>query len=192
MMTQTKTRNTKPLSLAAVAVSLGLAVTAATPAKAGLLEMIFGGPRPAPAPVSYAPIPDVGAPIKAQREAGPRKAEESKPRTQMPMDVSGDPEWYLRDPTLRKGDIIVLPTKVLVYNGGGRDKRDFAELNSSGMVSKKDRDQVLALTQAPRESLVSYRMTPVSPNYVATAGEDKTAGLDAPGTVDPAAALKKQ
>jgi hypothetical protein len=28
-----------------------------------------------------------------------------------------DPNWYLNDPTLRRGDMVVLENKVLVYDG---------------------------------------------------------------------------
>jgi len=183
-------RQTAIRSLSLATLGLGLALTGATPASAGLLEMIFGAPRPAPAPVAYAPIPDVGGDAKGPRAAGPRKVEEARPRTQTPMNIAGDPEWYLRDPTLRKGDIIVLTDKVLVYNGGGRERRDFAELGNSSL-SKKDRQSVLSLTEAPREALVSYSLSPaVRP--VASAGDEKTAGLDAPGPVNPVSALKNR
>jgi len=51
------------------------------------------------------------------------------------LDPSKDPNWYLKDPTLRRGDIVVTSKGVLVYSGRRSDelrRTDFASLGKSG------------------------------------------------------------
>lgn len=56
------------------------------------------------------------------------------------LDPSTDPNWYLADPTLRRGDIVVTNGGVLVYQGRDSDalrRSDFAALGSGKTSSKK-------------------------------------------------------
>lgn len=56
------------------------------------------------------------------------------------LDPATDPDWYLADPTLRRGDIVVTNTGVLVYQGRDSDvlrRGDFAALGNSRSGSKK-------------------------------------------------------
>lgn len=51
------------------------------------------------------------------------------------LDPAIDANWYLKDPTLRRGDIVVTTKGVLVYNGRRSEdlrRSDFASLGKSG------------------------------------------------------------
>ena len=87
-----------------------------------------GGPR-----LRATPIYEYDEPIQ-QRAPRPRAPEaSSKPKPPVVrLDPATDPSWYLKDPTLRRGDIVVTATGVMVYQGnrGSDDNRraDFASL----------------------------------------------------------------
>lgn len=56
------------------------------------------------------------------------------------LDPATDPNWYLADPTLRRGDIVVTNGGVLVYQGRDSDdlrRSDFAALGGGKPNSKK-------------------------------------------------------
>ncbi len=64
----------------------------------------------------------------------------SQPETPPEIDLMNpdrNPTWYLDDPTLRRGDIVVLKGEVLVFQGGrvpySRD--DFSQLGRSHLSS---------------------------------------------------------
>ena len=97
----------------------------------------FGAPsRPAQ---TYYYLPDSGdGPLemtvtKRRRASSPRYPEvSSKPIPPIvELDPEKDPNWFLKDPTLRRGDIVVTRQGVLVYNGRHSDasrRSDFASL----------------------------------------------------------------
>lgn len=112
---------------------------------AGLFDFLFGG--------FSAPQPryDYGTPLDVRVNperrakkvtAGPRA--EHKPKLQTSIDPVKNPSWYLDDPTLRRGDIVVLKGRALVYDGGrgARSTDDFTPIQKSTLVSKGDRDKV--------------------------------------------------
>lgn len=56
------------------------------------------------------------------------------------LDPATDPNWYLADPTLRRGDIVVTNRGVLVYQGRDSDalrRSDFAALGGGKPNSRK-------------------------------------------------------
>ncbi len=175
----------------------GACIVAAGPAKAGLLDLLFGHPTPAPMP-SYAPEP-LDMTVRGHAAPKPRAKkdadQEMHAKRQTPIDPVSDPEWFLNDPTLRKGDIIVLADKVLVFNGG-RDHsraRDFSDFLNSPLVSKVDREKIRTLTEAPREPLVRYQAVPASATFEATAGLSESATEPAnDASADRAAAYLKK
>jgi hypothetical protein len=60
------------------------------------------------------------------------------------LDPATDPNWYLADPTLRRGDIVVTNGGVLVYRGRDSDdlrRSDFAALGSGKPAGKKSSSQ---------------------------------------------------
>ncbi|QZO01878.1 hypothetical protein [Chenggangzhangella methanolivorans] len=113
------------------AMTLGLAVAVGlggvSSANAGLLDFLFGwAKRPPAAPVAAAPHPDLTlSPAKPRRTARakpktPRAPVQISPKDMLArtIDPAKNPNWYLEDPTLRRGDILVLSDRVLVFKGG--------------------------------------------------------------------------
>ncbi len=97
--------------------------------------------RPAPQPY-YDPF---GAPERPRR-AKPRPAVAKPPaEPAVKLDPANDAFWHLRDPTLRKGDIVVTRTGVTVYDGrGGSEHRpsDFTALGDTKRLNKADRQRL--------------------------------------------------
>lgn len=93
----------------------------------------FGAPRRA-API-YEPLEMT---VKPRRRAPKQSAAypevSSKPAPPaVKLDPATDPNWFLGDPTLRRGDIVVTRQGVLVYHGRDSDslrRSDFASLGS--------------------------------------------------------------
>lgn len=88
-----------------------------------------GGPR-----LRATPIYEYDAPVqqRAPRQKAPEVASKPKPPV-VQLDPATDPSWYLKDPTLRRGDIVVTANGVMVYQGGrGSDdnrRADFTALS---------------------------------------------------------------
>ncbi|MGX5734216.1 hypothetical protein [Bosea thiooxidans] len=115
-----------------------LAVMAAPGAEAAglfdeLARAIFGG-RPR---VYATPIYEYDEP--RARPAKPRAPEgASKPKPPVvKLDPSTDPHWYLKDPTLRRGDIVVTQNGVLVYQGRDSDDSRPADFVALGGTDSK-------------------------------------------------------
>lgn len=146
----------KGLSLAAGAA--GIALAAATPAQAGLFEFLFGGAFERPQPQYHERSAPLDVHVTPRRKpAQPhavKAAPDRKPVLAKAIDPVKRPNWYLEDPTLRRGDIVVLKGQVLVYEGGGRGsatKADFMSLDKSRLISKgeKSRIEKMADTSGP-------------------------------------------
>ena len=101
---------------------------------------IFGGsPRLRATPIYEYHEPRQPMP----RQKAPEVSSKPKPPV-VQLDPSADPHWYLKDPTLRRGDIVVTAQGVMVYQGGrGGDGRrsDFTAL-SAGKDSKGWKQQL--------------------------------------------------
>jgi hypothetical protein len=167
--------------LAWAVLASGTVVGATAPANAGLFDFLFGGGYQRPAPQQYAPPAysreplDVRVNPQRRKATGAAKVRPGKERTKVvnkAIDPRQHPNWYLEDPTLRRGDIIVLPTGAMVYEGGSRPqtKEDFANLSESRLVSKKERERIKEL---------------VGPPTVTAQGEDPAAGKEATGPTNP-------
>ena len=80
-----------------------------------------------------------------ERERILREARETSVQT--PIDPVKVPDWHLQDPTLRRGDIVVLTNEVLVFKGGRlpHTRADFATLQGSDLP-KAERERLAAMT----------------------------------------------
>jgi hypothetical protein len=84
------------------------------------------------------------------------KAQSTKPIKLAPREPDGDPVAALmKDPTLRRGDIVVLPGGAKVFKGGRTAPyrlSDFDEVRSSKMLGDKTRRALMAtpLQSAPK------------------------------------------
>ena len=153
-----------------VASALVLPLAVAGGARAGNLfdaiGSIFGGdPQPQtyvqPAPQSYY---DEGQPldvtVRPRRERKPARravARQDKEKSiavdPAALDPTKNATWYLQDPTLRRGDIVVLKGEVLVFQGGRLpySREDFASLETS-KLSKDDRERIGQMAGLPAET----------------------------------------
>lgn len=129
-------------------------VALAEPAHAGFLDnlarAVFGAP-PARFVVPEAPLP-LEMTVRPQRRKQPKAASASKPVTPaIKVDPATEPYWYLRDPTLRRGDIVVTQTGALVFEGPRETEHaaaDFVVLERSRLVPKSFKQRVAASVAA--------------------------------------------
>lgn len=120
----------------------------------GLLEFLFGVRPEAPAQQEYEPAEPLEMTVSPRRERS-RPKEVSRPvRLATPIDPKTTPNWHLVDPTLRPGDIVVLPGQVLVFEGGAfpAQRSDFATLDRSRRISKGERQQIEKMATVPGSS----------------------------------------
>lgn len=117
-------------------------------AKAGLLDLLFGWADRKDV-VAPAPHPDVTvSPAPVRKKVAKRKPamtpQEQLART---IDPAKNPRWYLEDATLRKGDILVLGDRVVVFTGGelGAPK-SYVSLSRTKLLTPKERERVAAMT----------------------------------------------
>jgi hypothetical protein len=148
-----------------LAVAIGalasMVTVASSQAQAGLLEMLFGAPRP---PRIETPLEMT---VRPNRDAKPRASKpksyaETPPKLATPINPEEFPDWYLTDPTLRRGDIVVLPKRVLVFSGGRGARRlgDFDNLGESRLVSSRERERIKLMTEYAGGPLAKYKIVP--------------------------------
>lgn len=143
--------------LAALAALAAASLASAAPAQANFLEALFGiAPRQvvAPAP-ERAPLHMTVRP-RAPKDGRPglgAAAKDTPPAPRVaPMEYANDPFWYLKDPTLKKGDIIVLDGRVVVFNGGERSYSNFLGFQSSRLLSERSKKQLKHLVSTPLDT----------------------------------------
>ena len=136
--------------------ALAAAAVVASPASAaGFWETLFGVPqRPAVAPMPESnPLHMTVRPKQKKGTAALDAGKDGpKPKLVKPMEYANDPFWYLKDETLKKGDIIVLKDRVVVFDGGGRDYANFASFQTSKLLSAKAKGQLKYLVSTPRDN----------------------------------------
>ncbi|GJE03133.1 hypothetical protein [Methylobacterium isbiliense] len=158
-----------------ILVSTAVAVQAADDGFAGLFRNLFSAPAPIQAAPTAAPLPDAyGRPMRRLRRersqaraalrararyvALPKpEAAETKPvKVERPSGPFDPRTALLRDPTLRPGDIVILPEGPRVFKGesGAAKHRmsDFEDVSRSRTVSTKTRRDLMAMT-APAGAL---------------------------------------
>lgn len=131
-----------------VASVIVLELFALRPAHAGFLDFLLGPPPHTETPYVSTPLEMTIRPGRRSAKA-PKQAQVERPPVLItPMDPVKDPDWFLSDPTLRKGDVVVLPGRVVVFNGnrGERRRSDFEDLLRTHLVSLKERSRIKAFT----------------------------------------------
>jgi hypothetical protein len=167
--------------LAAATVLIGVAVQP-TPASA-FLEFLFGRPQApvyAPAYPQSAPLGVTVNPRRGGHASGPShrhkkqlgkggetrsaSTKEGKISRQVSIDPVAHPDWYLKDPTLRYGDILILRSGPVVFQGSrqARASEDFVSLGQSRVVSRTNLREV--------RMMVSGVWTPPAEGSADTAG----------------------
>lgn len=135
-------------SAVVVASVVVLELCALQPAHAGFLDFLLGPPPRTETPYVSTPLEMTIRPGRPSAKAPKKAPVERPPVLVTPMDPVKDPNWFLSDPTLRKGDVVVLPGKVVVFNGnrGERRRSDFEDLLRTQLVSLKERSRIKAFT----------------------------------------------
>lgn len=127
------------------AVLIGLG--ASMPAQAAgffddLAGALFGRPAPRAA-IFHDPLEMT---VQPRRMNAPAVTSRPPPPV-VKLDPSTEPDWYLRDPSLRRGDIVVIATGVMIYQGRDSDairRSDFVALGATKSGAKGWQRQVLA------------------------------------------------
>ena len=143
----------KPVIAAAALAAVSVAASPAS--AAGFWETLFGAPqRPAVAPMQESNPLHMTVRPKGKKAATKLDAGNDGPKTPLvkPMEYANDPFWYLRDETLKKGDIIVLKDRVVVFDGGARAYANFASFQTSRLLSTKAKSQLKYLVSTPRDN----------------------------------------
>ena len=116
-----------------------------------LARVLFG--RSTPPPVYYIEPDPLDVTVRPVRRPKPRKVVAPKPVLPVAkLDPATDPYWYLSDPTLRAGDIVVTNSDVLVFEGRVKQNHQAAEftaLGKSSLVSKATQQKVGASVGRP-------------------------------------------
>lgn len=155
------------------AVAAALAFSAAPSAQAaGLFDdlaraLFGGGPRLRASPIyEYDDEPRVRAP----RTRAPEVSSKPKPPV-VQLDPQADKQWYLKDPTLRRGDIVVTAGGVLVYQGRDADATRPADFVALGGSDSKGWKQQLQTAAAGGRARFNNLSTPAKAAVTAEAGE---------------------
>jgi len=150
-----------------------LAVSAAPGAQAaGLFDdlaraLFGGGPRLRASPIyEYDDEPRVRAP----RARAPEVSSKPKPPV-VQLDPQTDKQWYLKDPTLRRGDIVVTAGGVLVYQGRDADAARPADFVALGGSDSKGWKQQLQTAAAGGRARFGHATTPAKASVTAEATE---------------------
>ena len=128
-------QNTRLRLTSALAVVSGLGATAAVWAAddAGVRDFLMGRYEPpvrdwaAPLTVPVSPRPRSTSPVA-------RAPDPARPNQVAQAGWKSDPNWFLRDNTLRRGDMIVLKDRVISFNGSSSfpfSPEDFTTLRES-------------------------------------------------------------
>ena len=180
---------------ALAAVTFAAAQSFATPASAGLLDFLFGGPQ---RQQQYQPPPQqrmIYAPQSSAANAGnvakpARRVVREAPRGPIPYVApavaSGPLGRFLHDPSLRRGDVVATPNGLMVFQGrtGSNTHRsaDFVSVGSPGAVNGARRADLINLDRTVRSSSpnIEFVAEKVEPKALVIA---KRADNDARSTV---------
>ncbi len=125
-----------------------------------LTRAIFGNPAP-PAMIGG---PD--GPAIRPRPSKPRPVNTKPAEPPVKLDPASDAYWYLRDPTLRKGDIVVTRSGVVVFDGqrsSGHETSDFTALASTKRLPKVQQQTLEAAAARGRAYFTPSATAPIVP-----------------------------
>ncbi|MGO4172047.1 hypothetical protein [Bosea sp. TAF32] len=160
------------------AIRFGMAALAAIAAAPGaeaagffdnLARAIFGPPR-----LRASPIYEFDeAPRAKPRQRASEPASKPKPPV-VKLDPQTDRNWHLKDPTLRRGDIVVTASGVLVYQGRDSDATHPGDFVTLGGSDPKGWKQTLQTAAAGGRNM--FHSDPVRAGAATTeAGENNQA-----------------
>ena len=133
---------------------LGSLLIASRPdsAVAGFLDFLLD-PQPAQAPSSTTSDP-LEMTVRPRKSKPHRRLGEPRTAVSTPIDTVANPSWHLDDPTLRFGDIVVLPRGAMIYRGKAAERRlsDFERLSRTTLLSRSERERIRRMTDYKRDS----------------------------------------
>lgn len=130
-----------------------------------LTRAIFGNPTP-PAMIGG---PD--GPAIRPKPSKPRPASTKPAEPTVKLDPASDAYWYLRDPTLRKGDIVVTRSGVVVFDGqksAEHASSAFTALEDTKRLPKAQQQTLEAAAARGRAYFTPSSSAPVVPAVLAT------------------------
>ena len=123
-----------------------------------LTRAIFGNPAP-PAMIGG---PD--GPAIRPRPSKPRPVNTKPAEPPVKLDPASDAYWYLRDPTLRKGDIVVTRSGVVVFDGRSGSQHSPEAFTALGDTKRLPKAQQQVLQAAAAGGRAYFRHDgPASP-----------------------------
>lgn len=125
-----------------------------------LTRAIFGNPTP-PAAVG---IPD--GPASKPKPSKSRQASTKPVEPAVKLDPASDSYWYLHDPTLRKGDIVVTRSGVVVFDGqrsSDHASSDFTALEDTRRLPKAQQQTLEAAAARGRAYFTPSATAPIIP-----------------------------
>lgn len=137
-----------------------------------LTRAIFGNPRP-PAAVGDPAGPAIKPRPQTSRPASTKPAELA-----IKLDPASDAYWYLRDPTLRKGDIVVTRSGVVVFDGPRASDHlssDFTALEDTKRLPKAQREALETAAARGRAYFTPSATAPVVPPALETKADLRAA-----------------
>lgn len=159
----------------AAGLAFAIGMSGVTSANAGLLDFIFGWRNrtdlstPPARQTAHPSVTIDSASMPKKKVAGAKKRTPKAPVQLSPaemmartIDPYSNPNWWLEDPTLRKGDILVLKDRVVVFSGGAVGApKSYVALERTKLLSSSERRQVAAMTGFPREPVMLANSAPV-------------------------------
>ncbi len=168
--------------------TLGVAFVASfltvSTAQAGLFDFLFGRREPAPVAAPAHPDVTIAKPVakKPLRTAKHRKPTglvmlnplspfDAKQQMARVIDPVANPDWHLIDPTLKRGDILVLTDRVVVFKGGqiGAPK-SYVSLDETRLYNRRERLLIAEMTRQPVQPfLLADKAGPRQPRVLKSA-----------------------
>ena len=180
-----RVRSSRALLLAASLIAVPLVAGPGSASAQGLFEALFGRGAFHHAPRVYAPAP-VMLPPAERRSVTPKRirapqrqhVEVTKPGPYIPPPVmSGPLGRFLRDPSLRAGDVVATADGLMVFRGSpgsGHKEKDFVPLSQAKrLVARAARTELARLDKAVRRGGRDVNVSFVASNEPPIVAQDE-------------------
>lgn len=165
----------RPILFACALATAGFA--SAGPASAGFFESLFGSPAAppaasAPAEISVAPSRPRAYRSQPSVQHSAHQRLGNRPTQKMAsIDPQQDQDWFLHDPALRSGDVVILAKGAFVFSSKSRSlphtMSDFVALDKSILISDASRNEIKMI--GPRADQIASTISDSSGKVAALA-----------------------
>ncbi len=136
-----------------MAIVAGVLLTTLPEAHAGFLDFLFGHPAPVPGP-SELPPPSAGefsrGPVFRHKSAAHHQSATRLKAAPCCKDGSDPINALMNDPTLRKGDAVMMAQGMMIFEGSSNESvhqsSDFVAVPKAVSLSLKDRGRIMAVS----------------------------------------------